>query len=791
MTQDIETPCPPHTHSSAGSTKEQECSCVAGFHGPSFDCQHCLVNTYCPGGQNYSSCPSNSTTHGLTHRNSSEDCVCLPGYFQNPVGLCEPCPVDSFCFNDIKYACPANASSRRGVDECTCDYGFRPNEAMSSSLVCQECPRSSICPAGGGVIVTCGQGAWNVYDACVCTAGSFCQSTGVGSLLEPAWESCQDPATCRPCPENMYCTNNSMNTCPDLSSSPENSSSVLDCVCLVGHYRSNHTCIPCPQGSYCQNEDRILCTEFDTDLIGTTTMAITRNETCVCRQGYFRTSVTDTCKPCPLDFFCPLASPDDMLPNVFACMQYGYTTEPGRWNFAQCYCEAGLKFSAQGLARVCLPCASGERCQDGEVVEELCHLENRIANADHSACVCMPGFAQDATYKCQECLPGEVKPEPGDGGCTLCPANTSSLNTTHCGDCLLFAHASAGSSECFCDHPREFDRDSQECLLCTVDHYFPDEFEPYNGDGYYPAYTGSCVECPANSTTRQRTGAVGIDTCLCDEGYVRGTEHFCEACRAGTYEKEGQCVQCGEGAHSGIASVNSSACTCNTSRCQVMLWTGNCTGTCEESPDPCSACERGWYKPTWSAVGNTEECVACPVNTYQPNNTSLVCVACDSTRQSPHTQAVSVDTCTCRPGYEPASSNAEDPCTPCALGYHKLGSGNHNCLKCSLGSFSSVSGSTGCSSCADDNGGISGATTTVDEGATSRYNCTCLSGHFLHNATCLMCASGTYKSRSGFHACDLCGLEPTQNKYGQPEQGAQSHLHCIACPSFQELRREF
>ncbi len=59
---------------------------------------------------------------------------------------------------------------------------------------------------------------------------------------------------------------------------------------------------------------------------------------------------------------------------------------------SDCVCLAGFKLIPTAHSQRCMPCTEGQRCQDGNVVEELCHLQNKVASENHDECVCKAGM---------------------------------------------------------------------------------------------------------------------------------------------------------------------------------------------------------------------------------------------------------------------------------------------------------------------------------------------------------------------------------------------------------------
>ena len=93
------------------------------------------------------------------------------------------------------------------------------------------------------------------------------------------------------------------------------------------------------------------------------------------------------CKPCPLNFYCPAAS-TAQLRNVYACLENDFMVGTGSTSSAQCLCDVGFLFSEHTEASAkCIRCAPEQRCSGEGVVDEKCHLQSRVANADHSRCV--------------------------------------------------------------------------------------------------------------------------------------------------------------------------------------------------------------------------------------------------------------------------------------------------------------------------------------------------------------------------------------------------------------------
>lgn len=763
------TACTTGSASPEGSTAATACVCVPGFYGAPDTCTLCPVNSYCSGGTHIQSCPDHSTTLTLAGQTNASACVCDAGHYFTD-GACSECPADTYCANQVKVQCPLNSSAVAGQDsiaQCFCDEYFTKdanNECVlcNTHVVCHGVQTTIIDGVevmSAGTVDICGANSTNVHQSCRCEPGWYC-GDGTSS------DSCIAPSTCQPCPEGSVCNNNQKFVCPSNQTSPDGSHHADHCVCLEGYYLvGGNDCFRCPVGAYCTNETLSLCSTFDTNL---TTEGDGHDQLtdCLCRAGYFRDSYEDTCKLCPKDFYCP-SETTTTKPNVIDCGANQRTDAAGASSHDACTCDAGFYLSNENSIMECLPCKEGERCVGGEVLEFFCHLQDRTANADHSACVCQEGFEEDYNAHCVACSPGYIKTAIGNDACVLCDDGFFWLNETQCLPCRANSHSSADRTTCYCDAPRQLI--SGVCQLCAENEYYHD---------------GSCSPCPQHSTTEGASGTTGIYSCQCDPGYVfEPSTGLCNICPANTYQNAGVCVSCGSGALSPAGSTASSACQCNATLCQDFTWGNDCSGQCEVTPENCDPCATGHFKNFISAIGNTDICQQCGGDTYQDETGQTACKDCHATRTNKNLAQTSVDACECRAGYEELVADASAACSPCAAGSFKGDHGDFSCSLCDIGTFSQTTTSTVCLQCSDESP-TTGANTTVDAGSDHVDLCVCFAGSFRNtdDNTCELCARGRYKTTKGMQACDFCGVSATLNHYGQDEIGATTQNHCVLCP---------
>jgi hypothetical protein len=216
-------PCPQHSLSVTGATKQTECQCLAGFFKNDSTCHPCPVGYYCPfASLAPQSCPPNSSTTTSNQVNLL-DCVCKPGFVgRNGPGPCEQCPADLLCpGGNSSLGCPMNTRL-----------------VFTSNFTKIPFTNLSQCKALAGFFQKSPGLAGTE-----CFPGSFCPGGNDDSPLQ----------------------------CPLNSNSSAGSSSIQDCKCKKGLYLSNSTlsCQPCPKGFYCNAEGKIWPCPFNLTTSGT------------------------------------------------------------------------------------------------------------------------------------------------------------------------------------------------------------------------------------------------------------------------------------------------------------------------------------------------------------------------------------------------------------------------------------------------------------------------------------------------------------------------------------------
>jgi hypothetical protein len=631
---------------------------------------------------------------------------------------------------------------------------------------------------------------------CTCDMGFVGPNGGPCVLTPEPTTSTPEPTT--PTPEQT-------------TSTPEPTTSTQ---CVDGFYRHPlGACTVCPLHHVCKNEMLRPASQYDENLRTLSTGTVDLRDA-VCASGMFRTADTDMCKLCPINFYCPQSGV--VMPNVIRCPENQFTYDPGATSAGDCVCLAGFRLLENGDDAYCLPCGIGERCQDGQVVEELCHLQNKVASADHESCVCEAGFGF-VNFECAACPAGHVKPLAGDMPCLPCAMDTYAVNITACLQCPEQSEARPASSACQCAAPYVWTANAT-CELCAANNFWQDR---------------ACHACPVLARSHPTADMLlGPPACRCARGHLAAPQNIsgelkCSACEAGAYESGGECRACGNGAWGPVSSTAASACVCNerpnaSSTCHTQRVDGTCAGECAMTPAACTQCLPGHYKAAYSTPGNRENCSACTEGRYQSASGASTCDHCPQHEWHELLQQSS-DVCLCVAGFaRPRPSNTtgttdKTPCQVCSPGHYKDWLGEQHCLPCAVGRYNPDVQSTICHYCSDatahseawlgaiapymvagvaDNSTrmVLESNTTVRVEAVSVLECVCevgqeprVVGEF---SRCRQCMQGSFQEHKSHEHCTYCGGLSVDygweflHHYGLPGAGVTDWTHCAACPSF-------
>lgn len=290
--------CPENSDSPAGSTASTACTCDAGWTGPNGGtCTECVEGKYKSGGGNANgdSCPTNSDSPAGS--NSVTTCTCNAGS-SGPAGggTCTECVAGKY-----KAVARTEACNNCGMGKYSVTIG-----AITSTTCANTCPAQSTSPIASGHIThcSCNQGYYGANgDICSsCSGGTFKSTQGISSCLSCPSDSDSSGAsvdvtgcecnqgylgangdTCSPCPTGTYktekgvancvnCPSGTYSTtlaatstamclaCPPGSTSPEQSTTEVDCVCDPGFSGPDGgLCSICDCGKYKQGSGEATC----------------------------------------------------------------------------------------------------------------------------------------------------------------------------------------------------------------------------------------------------------------------------------------------------------------------------------------------------------------------------------------------------------------------------------------------------------------------------------------------------------------------------------------------------
>ena len=174
----------------------------------------------------------------------------------------------------------------------------------------------------------------------------------------------------------------------------------------------------------------------------------------------------------------------------------------------------------------------------------------------------------------------------------------------------------------------------------------------------------SCVDCPDHSDS-----AEGSSSCTCNSGYTREggqSPLVCVGCEAGTYSRNGNCVQCERGSWSAVPSDVCIACGAgNYSIVLGAIAQNECT-LCEAGKysdmaisSGCTSCSPG----TYADILGASVCLLCPADTYSSNVGMTSMSQCLNCTKNSGTNGIrgasSESSCTCHAGYSRQGSTCE------------------------------------------------------------------------------------------------------------------------------------
>lgn len=360
-------PCEPGTYSASLGTS----------------CTMCPTGTYTdvPGSTACSPCPA-GTFLGSKGGSTSLNCTeCPEGTFSNALGVavCTACPVGHV----------SNVTGAMNSTWCSpCPAGTYRSGHASSGFQCRPCGAGWYSGPAAFNCIRCPPGTWSAE--LQATSAAACVKCPAGTASSIAGTSA---ATCRQCfagswspPGSSICRHCRVGT---YSSAPGAASCTL---CPAGH-TTNSTwatspafCVPCAVGTFAKwdvSEDpspKIQCQSCGPGTYGSSAAAAACSK---CPPGTWSGAVGATgpsaCVSCPAGTFQPAqaaGSSQACLP----CPAGTYAAEEATHNCTQCPAgTAGVHAGMSSMAEACLPCDSGEDCEQQPGPPRQCEVTSHEA----------------------------------------------------------------------------------------------------------------------------------------------------------------------------------------------------------------------------------------------------------------------------------------------------------------------------------------------------------------------------------------------------------------------------
>jgi hypothetical protein len=448
-------------------------------------CQACSPDFFCDGLEQ-TPCP----LHAVSPANSSslEDCVCVPGRFEDANGFCAECGPDVYCFEDQRLACPAHSVTQTvlatSLAACRCQRGYYQTNATATSFDCALCGPDDWCFNNSAfdcpderMTAAAGSG---FLSNCTCAAG---------------WYNSDDDTLCLPCPSDAYCTGGHLYNCSSSTYTLGYAEAAEDCLCRPGLYGVGN-CTLCPADNWCPGTGAAeSCPPDSTSPAGSVSVAA-----CACRVGFAPTGPVSTlthpgCAPCADGTLKPTAG------NT-ACQ---YCANCSEWQYESVICTS----IQDTRCSPCTPC-----------LHNVTYTYRECTDTTNTECL-----------PCSRCaMPEEYESRP----CTV-EHNSRCLNSTR-----------DGCQPGFYRQPHA-SRDSQ-CEPCVVVYPFTNGLvlHQFTGAGDFNAPLSCPIQCMGASRLRSADNP-HLGCVSCEEGNVlwkvfsSNQTHCRFTCRAGYELRDGDC----------------------------------------------------------------------------------------------------------------------------------------------------------------------------------------------------------------------------------------------------------
>ncbi|OWF52623.1 Fibropellin-1 [Mizuhopecten yessoensis] len=810
-------------------------------------CKPCDGNkvTLNEGATSQSLCVENCTAGNFYNKSSTSCQVCAKNFYQENNGMdyCAFCPIQkittgtgSDSFTDCNDDCPVGEERVESNQACVqCPIGMYRTQL---NVKCIPCPSEFTTEQKG----TTDESGCNIR---ICYNGTFRNKSN----------SCEDCATGYYQDENFK---DECKKCPSSESTRNmgsNSSSQCEFVCGAGEeiITGQRKCKQCDRRFYHTGDHPDIfdpCSECPTNKT-TEVTGSTHRENCtieICAMGQEVNSSGDSCIDCPYNTF----QDKDVPTSHQRCVQCSgskATKYMKTISFSDClfYCPlAGTQDDGNGNCMSCprgtfrsvddhstafLPC---ENCTAGKTTETTGSMSSHNCSID----ICSKGQELNNTGACLDCpydFYQDIEMPKSVEKCKPCDSNkaTDNMKSTSNNDCKRYCKepgtelndqdmcvpCARGTYRSIEDRTKYFapcmncsngrtteGPGSISSVNCSIDMCSAGEVLNSAGNcercpkgSYqpitYPNSAVTCTKCPSNKATMD-DGQTSEDSCVrvCSAGQqYNNVSDQCEPCDKGTWNNANETMKFQQCASCPVNYTTTGGSSTDLSNCTVL----DCDPGSYISGDNCLLCPLGTYQPdryqasckdcgsnqNTSETGRTMEsdcqiwcgpglagsttCQKCPLDTIKPQAGLSNCVSCEESfaNFTSNENRISCDVLFCDKGFQYNGTSSPARCDPCKQGEYKEARGRATlCVTCPPGF------------------------TTSGEASTDKSNCDqlhCVKGEYYDstNQSCQQCPIGSYKDTVGNTNCTTCGTGFTT-----AITGATSGDVCtvVVCPAGQK-----
>eukprot|EP00961_Rhodomonas_salina_P266582 3603001-Rhodomonas_salina.1 len=163
---------------------------------------------------------------------------------------------------------------------------------------------------------------------------------------------------CSLCPEGLWCPGgNISNPCPIGSSTSQGQSRIESCRCIPGFVRRQESCKECPANSFCVNESLFACPENTNSEAGSWKL-----EDCSCEPGKVGGPGTKPCNTCKRNHWCEGGTESKLCPE-------NSMSGPESKTRSDCICNKGFYGDPGGPCRLCI---AGYWCPKSSIKPKEC-----------------------------------------------------------------------------------------------------------------------------------------------------------------------------------------------------------------------------------------------------------------------------------------------------------------------------------------------------------------------------------------------------------------------------------